>query len=115
MHYLISFICTITLISNMTISGMIGKWFGIINVQGQQLKIEVEVRKDDGHLSSVINSPDQGISGIPVASTVLVGDTLSLDITSIQATYQGIVQTDSIIGIWAQSGIEVPLNLRKEK
>lgn len=115
MHYLIGFIFTIALITNMDFSGMVGKWSGIINVQGQHLRIEVEIQNDAGNLSSVINSPDQGISGIPVASTVRMEDTLKLDITSIQATYQGIIQTDSIVGTWAQGGIQVPLNLKKSE
>lgn len=115
MHYLISFILTIALITNMQHYGMAGKWSGRINAQGQHLRIEVEVQNDAGNLSSVINSPDQGISGILVASTVLIDDTLKLDITSIQATYQGIVRADSIVGMWEQGGTEVPLNLKKSE
>lgn len=90
----------------------VGDWVGELDVGAAQLTLIFHVtRGDDGTLSSTMDSPDQGASGIPTGSTTLAGDTLTIDVTAVGAQYVGTLSGDTLTGTWSQGGQSFPLVL----
>jgi len=92
-----------------------GNWFGVLKVQGTQLRMVVHISKTENGYSSTLDSPDQGAIGIPVGQTVVNGLQLKLLLANIGAEYNGALIGDSIAGIFKQGGQEMPLGLSKTK
>ena len=94
---------------------IVGVWEGSLNIGPQSLRLVVHVSSDEnGGLTSTMDSPDQGATGIPVAETTFDGQVLSLNVSSIQGTYEGTLNEDgSLKGTWSQGGQSLPLNLEK--
>ena len=62
-----------------------------------------------------MDSPDQGITGIPVDKVILKDNNLSIEIKAIAGIYEGIINQDysKIEGDWKQTGASFPLLLQK--
>ncbi len=89
-----------------------GRWQGSIDVQGVKLKLVFKIESSGDSLLSVMDSPDQGVKGIPVNSTIFKNDTLSIDMTGFAINYKGVIDsTGSIVGQFKQSGQVFPLTL----
>ena len=89
-----------------------GAWTGrLLNY-----RIVIKVRATpEGTLSGTLDSPDQGAVGIPIDAVRLDGDTLRLDLSSINARFAGGVSArrSEITGQWIQNGVTLPLTLQK--
>ena len=92
-----------------------GDWYGVLKIQGTQLRMVVHIAKTENGYSSTLDSPDQGANGIPVGQTIVNGSKLQLLLANIGAEYNGIVIGDSISGIFKQGGIEVPMGLSRKQ
>ena len=92
-----------------------GNWFGVLKVQGTQLRMVVHITKTENGYSSTLDSPDQGAIGIPVSQTIVTGLQLKLLLANIGAEYNGKLIGDSIAGIFKQGGQEMPLGLSKSQ
>ena len=90
-----------------------GQWNGVLTVQGTSLRLVFHIGKTDGGYSSAMDSPDQGATGIPVTATTFDGSKLSLTIANLGASYEGEFKTDSIEGIFKQSGLSIPVILKR--
>ena len=91
-----------------------GTWEGAIRpAPGMELRVAFHVDRDDaGGLRAVMDSPDQGASGIPVASVLHAGDSIVLRLPQLEASYRGVrVHRDSIQGEWHQMGQHQQLDL----
>ncbi|MCP5062335.1 MAG: alpha/beta hydrolase, partial [Ignavibacteriae bacterium] len=44
-----------------------GDWYGVLDIQGQKLRIVFHIVENDGSLTATMDSPDQGAKGIPVS------------------------------------------------
>jgi fermentation-respiration switch protein FrsA (DUF1100 family) len=92
-----------------------GQWNGILKVQGTQLRVVFNISKTDKGYSSTMDSPDQGVKGIPVNSTIFDNSTLKLAVTDARIEYEGIIGKDNVvIGDFKQGGQSFPMNLSKE-
>ncbi len=101
----------------MAVSGqdITGQWNGILKVQGMQLRLVFHIEKTDSGYSSTMDSPDQGVMGIPVTSVTFEQSTITLIIPSAKIAYDGVLGEDNIIvGTFRQAGQSFPLNLSKE-
>jgi pimeloyl-ACP methyl ester carboxylesterase len=90
-----------------------GVWQG--KLQGA-LRIVVHVGGDSaGGLTSTIDSPDQGATGLPVSTVSFAHDTLTLELASLGASFAGVMNDEAteIVGEWHQSGQSIPLNLAR--
>src|SRR5690606_31492181 len=68
----------------------------------------------DGY-SSVMDSPDQGATGIPVKSTVISNDTVYFSLPELMAEYAGrLTPENTIEGIFKQGGFKLPLILSQK-
>lgn len=93
-----------------------GKWSGMIEFGGQGLLIVLRVTTDeDGALSALMDSPDQGAYGIPVGSIAEAGGEISLDLPVLGASYRAVLDDarERMTGHWKQSGVELPLILER--
>jgi hypothetical protein len=82
----------------------VGKWLGIIETPGQDLRIAFEISEaKEGGYAAVAHSIDQGAMNIPVSTVTLSGDRVRLELKS-AFVYEGKLQPDgnTIEGNWIQ-------------
>ncbi len=92
-----------------------GQWSGNLQVQGTKLKLVFNIYKSTRGYEATMDSPDQGVTAIPVTIIHIKDSILSLGIDQIGMSYKGVVENDTIIGEFKQSGFELPLYLIKNK
>jgi pimeloyl-ACP methyl ester carboxylesterase len=82
-----------------------GDWSGKLNAGPQSLTIVMHITQHGDSLVSLLDSPDQGASGIPTSSTSFSSDsTLKVVIDMLHASYIAKLQPDgkSLVGIFNQ-------------
>ena len=92
-----------------------GNWQGTLDAGAAKLRLAVHITKSaQGGYSSILDSLDQGATGIPVDKTTVDGRTLHLDMPRLRATFAGTLGADgnSIEGKFTQ-GAALPLTLRR--
>lgn len=85
----------------------IGDWVGFIEeANGKRLRVALHVGHQDGALAGVIDSPDQGAFGLPIANIRAEGDALAFDLTSVGGRYEGRWDPahQAFVGAWSQGG-----------
>ncbi len=92
-----------------------GKWNGILNIQGTQLRLVLDVEKADTGFKSKLYSLDQGGQAIPVTTTTFKNSVLNFEAVLIGASYQGELIDKSIKGTFKQGGLNLQLVLSREK
>ncbi len=92
-------------------SPAVGNWSG--ELTGTGLTLILHVTDTDGALAATFDVPMQGATGVPVGTTSLAGDRLTLGIPSIGGRYEGTVAGDAITGTWSQGGASLPLVLTR--
>ncbi len=90
-----------------------GKWIGKLKV-GIELRIVFNFEVDGDSIYTVLDSPDQGVNGIPTAHTTYNNGAIVVDIPLIKGKYSGHLNAaeNTITGTWNQ-GAELPLDLAK--
>lgn len=94
-----------------------GSWLGTLSIPGGQLRIVFNItRTEGGGLTATLDSPDQGATGIPTTSVTFQGDSLRIEVGTIQGVYEGRAESeDRIVGTWTQAGSTFPLDLERVK
>lgn len=93
-----------------------GIWQGALKVSGMELRIVFNISQTpEGILTATMDSPDQGVKGIPVDEVILENGNLRLEIKSAMGIFEGKLREDglSIEGEWKQSGQLFPLVLER--
>jgi hypothetical protein len=67
----------------------------------------------EGELLATVDSPDQGVRGIPVERVVVDGNRLTMEMPAMQARFEGVVEGDRLEGAWNQGGANLPLELER--
>ena len=91
-------------------------WEGVLDVGVAKLRLVLEISKaDDGKLSAVIDSPDQGAENLPVDTVARTGSSLHFEMAVINASYDGTTSADGseISGTWKQGGRSWPLVFKR--
>ncbi|MCB0728128.1 MAG: alpha/beta fold hydrolase [Ignavibacteriae bacterium] len=93
-----------------------GQWNGVLNVQGTQLRLIINISKTVDGYTSTLDSPDQGAKDIPATSTTFENNTLKFTVTKLQLEYTGVLDADGkeITGTLTQGGGSLPLDLSRE-
>lgn len=93
-----------------------GSWAGILSPGGLNLRILFHISQKNGTLTATMDSPDQGVKGIPVSKVSFVSDNLQLEVGSVKGQYSGKISSDGmkIEGVWKQSGAEFALTLVRQ-
>ena len=91
----------------------VGSWTGKLDVMGSQLNLVFNITEaDGGGLACTMDSPDQGVKGIPAEITVDGGTKVKISITALMAEYEGELKDGMIKGTFRQSGMSFPLELK---
>ncbi len=99
-------------------AALVGTWEGALSVPGGELPVVFHIEQAEGAqgeeaLAATMDSPQQGATGIPVATVAFDGDSLRLEVPAIGGAYAGAVRDDTIRGTWTQMGQSLPLTLRR--
>ncbi len=99
-----------------TAQEIVGQWNGVLQLPGADLHVVFHVSKNDvGGYTSTMDSPDQGVKGIPVTATTFVNNVITFELTPMKISYKGTIEKEEIFGTFSQGGHEFSLNLdRKE-
>ncbi|MFE3867894.1 alpha/beta hydrolase family protein [Flavobacterium sp. LS2P90] len=91
-----------------------GQWNGVLKVPGAQLRVVFNISKSENGYSSTMDSPDQGVKGIPITTTSFANSILKLQIPAAAIVYEGILNKDNIIvGNFVQGGQSFALNMSR--
>ncbi|WP_048160967.1 S9 family peptidase [Methanosarcina sp. 1.H.A.2.2] len=94
-----------------------GLWMGSLEIQGgQELRILFNISTGPGDLpTATMDSPDQGVSGIPVETVTYKDGDLRLEVKSVRGVFEGTLKEDgkTIEGEWKQVGSALPLVLSR--
>jgi hypothetical protein len=93
-----------------------GAWNGTLDVNGQPMRLIVKMaNQPDGTATGTIVSPDGSGVEVPIAMTQK-GSNLMIDVTSIGASYSGVLNAagTELTGTWTQQSSALPLTLRKQ-
>ncbi len=94
-----------------------GAWIGTLEVgAGIKLRIVFHIVNTESGLVTTMDSPDQGMNGLPATKTTRDGSKLKIDVQKISGVFEGTIDADtnSIVGTWSQ-GSEMALVLRRLK
>lgn len=92
---------------------LLGTWNGQIEIGPQKLSLVIHITTDElGEIKCEMDSPDQGVKGIPAEVEHLSSDSLSVSVSQIGMTYTGKLSGNEIKGTFVQFGIELPLDLK---
>lgn len=97
--------------TSMNAQDVTGQWNGVLKIQGTNLRIVFHITKTDSGYTSNMQSPDQGTMTIPVTKTTFENGKLSIEIQNAGINYDGGLKGDSIVGVFKQGGLELPVNL----
>lgn len=96
---------------------LVGTWTGALDAAPNvKLRVAFNMTVDAaGQRTVTMDSPDQGVKGIPVASAELKDGTVTIVVPAIAGTYTGRMSADgkSIEGTWSQGGASLPLRLER--
>lgn len=90
-----------------------GDWKGFLDVQGTKIELVFHIKDSNGSLSSTLDVPAQGASGLPVEKTTLEAGKLSLKAPALQISFEGEVKVNTIEGTFSQAGMNMPLTLNR--
>jgi len=102
------------MVSNMYAQDITGQWNGVLKVQGIQLRLVFHIEKSENGYTSTMDSPDQGVKGIPVTKTSFVNGKLTIAISNARIEYVGNLSDDKIIGTFMQAGQSFPMDLSRQ-
>jgi pimeloyl-ACP methyl ester carboxylesterase len=95
---------------------IVGSWLGdlIVN-ENVKMQIGVSITFENDSLIAQMASIDQGVYGIEVNSIIILGDSITLEVAQMGATYKGIFKTDTTINGQFVQGERPPLVLNLSK
>lgn len=94
-----------------------GSWLGTLNTGAFKLRLVFKIVNSQDGLAAQVESPDQGPGSIFVTSVKRDGNSLTIIINALQATFEGKIAADlnSIEGTFTQRGQPLPLTLKRIK
>jgi hypothetical protein len=96
------------------VPAVVGDWQGSLNAGGGSLKAVFHISQDqDGSFTGTMDSPDQGVAGIPMSTVSFKAPDVHLEIARYGASYDGKVDRTEIAGQWKQGGVSLRLNLKR--
>jgi pimeloyl-ACP methyl ester carboxylesterase len=93
-----------------------GLWQGAIEGNGMRLRLQLHVTHDDKkQLLAALDSPDQGVSGLPAVKVSQKESSFHFEIPVVKGSYTGTLNPARTVmtGSWTQSGVEQKLEFRR--
>jgi dipeptidyl aminopeptidase/acylaminoacyl peptidase len=104
----------VILFIGMTLQAQItGDWKGTLSVQGMELELIFHISEKDGAYAATMDVPLQGASDLPVETVAFADNQLTLAHSQLGLSYKGTLEGETITGTFSQSGMELPLALKK--
>lgn len=95
---------------------IIGSWYGIAKMQGQELILVFNINKTNDIYSATMDSPDQGARDIPVSSISFKDSVLKIGLSNIRFEYEGKFNEDRHFTGNVKQGLQtVPMIFTREK
>lgn len=93
-----------------------GAWIGTLDTGTVKLRVVFRIVNTDEGLKATLDSPDQGMKGLPTSAVTRDGASLKIEAKSISGVFEGKIASDlsSIDGTWTQ-GSPLPLVLKPLK
>ena len=93
-----------------------GTWNGAFEVQGQKLRININVTASENGYTSTLDSPDQNAYGIPVDTTTYTKPDLRIVINDLNFVFAGKLTGEfTIDGSFTQMGQTFDLDFTKKE
>ncbi|MCD8235392.1 MAG: alpha/beta hydrolase [Prevotellaceae bacterium] len=106
---------TVILLSVGQAYGLTGSWCGELAIGQAKLRLVFHFSETaDRTTQCTLDSPSQGVKGLPTTVTFCTADSISLTCSTIGASYHGRITNLSIQGTFQQHGYSFPLNLSPE-
>jgi pimeloyl-ACP methyl ester carboxylesterase len=108
-------LCLLLLSTLINAQDLTGSWSGALQIQGTTLRIVFNVSAAGSGFTSTMDSPDQGVRGIPVSTTTISGNDITIEAPNHGISYKGTFLLDSnvIKGTFKQGPVNLPLTLSK--
>jgi dienelactone hydrolase len=89
-----------------------GSWSGVLQTPGGQLPLVAHFEQSEEGWTGALDSPAQGQLGIPMSSVTLdEGGTIRWAIGGLQASWEGRLDEDRLVGTFAQGGASMPFEM----
>lgn len=108
----ISFIVFLLSIQQIFSQQIAGSWKGDLDIEGNKLPFIVHIEKDKNSYKALLDSPAQGAEGIPAEKVSFSNNELFIEITSVNASYKGKLENNTISGNFIQNAKSFPLVLK---
>lgn len=92
-----------------------GDWQGTITFDGVSQHVAFHLRNAQDAWAGTMDVVDRGVTGIALAGIAFAGPKVSFRVPSIQGAYEGTLEAAGsvISGTWSQSGVHLPLDLKR--
>ncbi len=101
------------MISHVNAQDIEGSWKGALSVQGTEVPLIFDIKSEGETLSSTMDSPSQGATGIPMDETSFVDNTLTIKFNQAGIKYVATLNDNALTGTFHQGGMEFPLSMEK--
>lgn len=94
-----------------------GAWMGTLDLDPVKLRVVFHITNTEDGLIATMDSPDQGVKGVPTTSVTRDAMNLKIEIKRIRGVFEGKIAADlsSIDGTFTQMGGSHPLLLKRLK
>ena len=94
-------------------TALLGSWSGKLNAGVTSLTIVLHLEQADGYVIVTLDSPDQGVKGIPTYKEYLTDDSLAVKMEQLNATYRARLKEGKLDGTFSQMGMSFPLMMER--
>ena len=92
---------------------LVGSWIGKLSVGPRELNIGLNIEQQEGYVVCTLDSPDQGVKGIGCYKNLLTDEAIKVTVSAIGASYEAELINGELIGTFSQSGLKLPLTLKR--
>src|ERR1044071_1911545 len=91
-------IIVLLITSGIAAQDITGKWNGLLKFPGGQLRLSINVTKTETGYSATMDSPDQGVGGVPVPTVAFENNNFVFAIPEAKIEYRGVLENNTIKG-----------------
>lgn len=95
---------------------VVGDWQGALNTGGGSLRVVIHISQDkEGKLAGTLDSPDQGVTGIPFTAVSFKEPDLHFEVQKFGCSYDGKINKENseIAGEWKQGSASLALGFKR--
>ncbi|WP_353777499.1 serine hydrolase [Winogradskyella sp. 3972H.M.0a.05] len=115
MKTLINALIFLFIVTTLQAQEITGKWYGVLEIPGNSLRIHLTITENDGEYSAKLLSPDQGNTVIDASKFSFEAPNITIEISSLGAAYKGELKDKEIHGTFTQSRNNLPLIFRRSE